>query len=97
MTVEKRVNTTYGVLEQALLELGFVTFYGNNSLGFPYVRYEHKLSGASFTLPIRPKNEPMYGGHFLAAEKAIEDWGVANREVFYELLREVSPKEVQVA
>lgn len=97
MIVERIVNTTYGVLEQALLELGFAASYGNNPFGFPFVYYEHQESGASVTLPVRPKEELMYGGHFLAAEKAVDHFGVADTETFYRLLREVDKKEAQAA
>ncbi len=97
MIMEKIVNTTYGVLEQVLLELGFQASHGTNEFGLPYVIYENEEYDALIFLPARPKNEMMYGGHFLVAEKTVEGRGVTDRETFYRLLREATPAEVQVA
>ena len=90
MTVEKIVSTTYGVLEQALFQLGFVASYGKNGLGFPFVMYERRDCDAQIYLPVRPKDELMYGGHFIVAERTVEGRGVADSETFHRLLREAA-------
>lgn len=97
MIVEKTVDATYGALEQVLLELGFQASRGTNEFGLPYVVYENKEYDAAISLPARPSEEPMYGGHFIVAEKTVEGRGVADHETFYRLLREAARKEAQVA
>ena len=97
MIVEKIVNTTYGALEQVLLELGFEVSRGINEFGLPYVVYENKEFDAIVSLPARPKDEMMYGGHFVVAEKMVEGRGVTSQEAFYKLLQNASHKEVQAA
>src|SRR5258708_36264866 len=97
MIVEKIVNTTYGVLEQALLELGFQPTRGTNEFGLPYVIYENQECDAVISLPERPKDELMYGGHFIVAAKTVEGRGVADHETFYRMLREAAKNESRVA
>ena len=94
MIVEKIVNTTYGTLEQALLALGFEKSTGMNNFGLPYVVYVNRECDAVISLPDRPKDEPMYGGHYIVAEKTVEGRGVADRETFYRLLREAAQAQV---
>jgi len=97
MIIEKIVNTTYGVLEQALLKLGFDAFYSTNSFGLPCVVYENRDCNAVISLPARPKEEMMYGGHFIVAERMVEGKGIASRETFYKLLREMAQQESHAA
>ena len=97
MIVEKIVNTTYGVLEQVLLKLGFQATYGTNEFGLPYVVYDNRECDAIISLPARPQTELMYGGHFIVAEKTVIGRGVTDPETFHKLLREVAQKEVQAA
>jgi hypothetical protein len=97
MIVEKIVNTTYGVLEQVLFELGFQASYGTNEFNLPHIVYKNEEWDAVISLPARPKDELMYGGHFIVAEKTVEGRGVTDAETFYRLLRDEAQKEAQVA
>ena len=97
MIVEKVVNTTYGILEEVLFQLGFVAFYLNNSFGFPCVVHEHPANSAQISLPVRPKDDLMYGGHFLSAETVVDNCGIAEVEDFCQIVREVARKKIQAA
>jgi hypothetical protein len=94
MIVDKIVDTTYGALEQTLLELGFAKSQGTNNFGLPYISYENKECDAVISLPERPKDERMYGGHYIVAEKIVEGRGVADRETFQRLLSKASHAQV---
>jgi hypothetical protein len=97
MIVDKIVNTTYGVLEQVLFELGFQASCGTNEFNLPYVVYKNVESDAVISLPARPKDELMYGGHFIVAEKTVEGRGVTDAKTFNRLLHEMAQKKAQVA
>ena len=94
MIVEKIVNTTYGALEQALLALGFERSTGTNNFGFPYIAYMNRECEALICLPDRPKNELMYGGHYIVAEKTVEGRGVADLVTLHRQHREAGQAQV---
>ena len=97
MIIDKIVNTTYGALDQTLLGLGFQTTFKTNEFGLPYVIYENQEYKAVISIPARPQEELMYGGHLVVAEKTVEGQGVADRETFHHLLREASIKTTRAA
>ncbi len=61
------------------------------------IRYEQREWDAQICLPVRLKDELMYGGHFIVAERTVEDRGVADTETFHRMLREAAQNETQVA
>lgn len=97
MIIEKIVDSTYGALDQTLIALGFHATHGKNNFGLPYVIYDNRECDATIALPERPKDELMYGGHLIVAEKTVEGRGVADKETFHRLLHEAAQTEAQVA
>ncbi len=89
--------TTRGALEQTLLALGYAPSYGENEFGFPFVEYRHEESGARISLRVVPVGEALAPSDLLIAEHSVEWWGVADLKNFYQLLREATPAEAQVA
>lgn len=89
--------TTRGALERTLLALGYAPSYGNNEFGFPFVEYRHVESGAHISLRAVPAGEALAPSDLLVAEHSVEWWGVADLKEFYQLLREATPAEAQVA
>jgi hypothetical protein len=93
MIVDKTIDISCGALEQVLLELGFERTSGTNNFGLPYVDYWHTESETLVALPERPKDELMYGGHYVMAVKHVVGRGVADRETFDSMLHDAMHAE----
>ena len=96
-TFKAPFKSTRGALERTLLALGYAPSHGKNEFGFPFVQYRHEESGAQVSLRAAPQDEPLYDGDLLVAEHSVEWWGVADLKEFYQLLREATPAEAQIA
>ncbi len=87
----------YGELRQALSTLGFEEHTGTNEFNAPFRAFYHREADALVTLPDQPdatRLEPVY---LRIAERAVEDWGIADSDTFFKVLREAAHQEAQVA
>jgi hypothetical protein len=91
------LKVTYGQLAAALMALGFAESRGKTELDIPYRAFDNKEYNTWTLLPDLPDNHLVESVHIRSAERAVEDWGVADSETFFRLLREATQKEVQVA
>lgn len=87
----------YGELRRVLSILGFEEHTGTNGFNAPFRAFYHRETDALVTLPDKPDGTTLEPVYLRIAEKAVEDWGVANSKTFFKLLREATPAEVQVA
>ena len=81
----KRTNVTYGQLDQVLRSLGFSSRLIN---GDPPARvYDHKNTGASFTIPPFPDNDFVLDYHLAGARTTLDLFGIADPSYFDAELR----------
>lgn len=88
---------TYGELRRALSVLNFQEHTGTNEFQAPFRAFYNREHDALITLPDKPDTAPLEPIYLRAAERTAEDWGIADSETFFELLREAKTKEAQVA
>jgi hypothetical protein len=75
-----RTDVTYKQLDKVLRSLGFARcVFSKDGEG---VRYEHKESGASITLPLFPENDHVLDYHLAIVRGTLDDFGVADPSVF---------------
>lgn len=91
------IGMTYGGLDEALHELGFVSSACTNEFGFPYVDYVNADYEAEIIIPSRPPAEPLYGGHLVVARVTLEGKGVTDAKSLYQLIRDHSQSGAQAA
>ena len=82
-----KADITYGQLDKVLRSFGFtrreIERHGKG------VRYDHKETGASVTLPLFPKKDYVMVHHLAIVRTTLEDFGVADRSVFEKKLKKV--------
>jgi hypothetical protein len=76
----QRTEVTYGQLDKVLRSLGFTCREVQKDP--PARRYEHKESGALVTIPPLPMDDFVLDHHLLAARMIVDQFGVADREIF---------------
>jgi hypothetical protein len=77
----KRTKVTYGQLDKALRMLGFTSRLLQTPPP-PALVYEHKDTGASFMIPPFPKTDFVLEYHLVTARVTLDNFGVADPEVF---------------
>jgi hypothetical protein len=75
--------TTFGVLRQILLDLGF-TMRADPK----FIRFDHAASQTWFLYPPYRDEEPVNPGDIVAARRILDERGFMPRERFEELLRQ---------
>ena len=93
----KKSDVTYDQLKEALQRLGFIFSTGVNSFGISYFHYENEIYDAVILLRSGSDQELVYAVDILAAERTLENRGVADQETFDRLLHETARKEAQAA
>ncbi len=76
----KRIDVTYGQLEQVLRAFGFTCRPGSNDP--PGRIYEHKKAGAIIMLPAFPESDQVYEHHLEAARSELNNFGIADPTTF---------------
>jgi hypothetical protein len=80
-----RTEVTYGQLDKVLRSLGFAH---RLTQGQPQVRlYEHKETGCSITVPPNAEDEHVLEWHLVTARVMLDQFGIADPEVFEAKLR----------
>lgn len=87
----------YGQLKQALFALNFQEYSGDNEFNAPIRAFYNREYDALVTVPDKPDVASLEPIYLRIAERAVEDWGIADSKTFFDLLREASHKEAQVA
>ncbi len=87
----------YGEIRRVLSDLGFEEHTGTNEFNAPFRAFYHRKTDALVTLPDKPDTTTLEPVYLRIAERAVEEWGIANSETFFKLLREATPTELQVA
>jgi hypothetical protein len=87
----------YGQLRRALTALNFQEHDGMNEFNAPIRAFHNKEFDALITLPNKPDTTPLEPIYLRAAEKTVEDWGVADSKTFFRILRKAAQNEAQVA
>jgi hypothetical protein len=83
----KRTDVTYGQLDEVLRSLGFSCWLAKKE---PPARvYEHKETGALFTIPPYPFSDHVLDYHLVTARKIVDLFGVADQKVFDAKVRKV--------
>jgi hypothetical protein len=81
----KRTEVTYGQLDRVLRALGFSC---RLLTGEPSARvYEHAQTGASFMIPPFPDSDPVLDYHLVGARTTLNNFGIADPELFEAQLR----------
>jgi hypothetical protein len=76
----KRTDVNYGQLDRVLKSLGFSCRLLADEP--PAKLYEHKASGAYFTIPPFPDSDHVLDYHLGLAKLTIDNFGIANPKVF---------------
>lgn len=71
----KRTNMTYGQLDKILRSLGFTCRLSTDDPP-PARLYEHKESGARFTLPAFPESDKVLDYHLVGVRGSLENFGI---------------------
>lgn len=75
-----RTDVTYGQLDKVLRGLGFSCKVVTKD---PPTRfYEHKESGAWFTVPLFPESDRVWEAHLVTARVMVDGFGIADAKVF---------------
>jgi hypothetical protein len=84
----RRTDATYGQLDKVLRSLGFSCRVVNVK---PPVRlYEHKETGAEVSMPPYPFDDRVWEHHIVFARVMLDQYGIAEPEVFEAKLRKVA-------
>lgn len=94
---DRGLKVTYGQLAAALSTLGFTESRGKTDLNIPYRAFDNREYNTWTLLPDLPDDQLVEPVYLRRAERAVEEWGVADSESFFKLLREAARKEAQVA